>query len=101
MSKYGSRKTEVDGYIFDSKMEAARYNDLKLLERSGEIKSLIVHPVIPLVVNGKRIGRYIADFSYYQDDKKIVEDVKGARTAVYMLKKRLVNAIYGIEILET
>lgn len=101
MSKYRATKQEIDGIVFDSKMEAARYNDLKLLEKAGEIESLIVHPVFPIVVNDTVICRYIADFSYYEGEKKIVEDVKGFKTRDYILKKKLVKAIYGIEILET
>ena len=101
MSKYHAVKTEIDGFVFDSRAEAARYQNLKLMERSGDIQGLSIHPVYPLVVNGERIGKYIADFLYTERGRKIVEDVKGVKTPVYRLKKRLVKALYGIEILET
>lgn len=102
-NKYGNIKTVVDGIRFDSKKEAKRYGHLKLLERAGEILHIEVHPKYRLLVKGEEIGRYEADFSYW--DKKnqsmIIEDCKGVKTAVYRLKKKLMKAIYGIEILET
>jgi len=100
-SKYNAVKTEVDGFLFDSKAEAHRYSELAMLERCGEIKSLCLQPVFQLVVNCKRIGKYIADFKYLDKEGKIiVEDVKGVKTPVYRLKKKLVKAIYGIDITE-
>ena len=103
MTKYHAIKTVVDGITFASKAEAARYQELKLLERTGEIADLIMQPVFHLVVNGHKIGKYIADFQYYDNDKLeiITEDVKGVKTPVYNLKKKLVKALYGVEILET
>jgi len=48
------------------------------------------------------IGSYRADFTYVNEDgQPIVEDVKGFRTPVYRLKKKLMRALYGIEILES
>lgn len=101
MTKYHAVKTTIDGIVFDSKAEAARYNTLKLLERNGDIKLLVIHPVYPLTVNGQKIGKYIADFSYYENGRHIVEDVKGVKTPIYRLKKKLVKALYGVDILET
>ena len=100
--KYGNRKTELDGYIFDSGAEARRYEELKLLMRAGTIGRLEVHPRFDIVVNDVKIGFYKADFQYYDFETKqfIVEDVKGVKTAVYKLKKRLVEALYKIEIVE-
>lgn len=100
MRKYGNRKTELDGYTFDSLAEAKRYGELILLVRNGDITNLEVHPFFPLVVNDKKIGKYIADFSYLENGKQKVEDVKGVKTAVYQLKKKLVKAIYGLDIVE-
>jgi len=100
-TKYGAVKTTIDGITFDSKKEAARYQQLKLLERAGEIDRLELQPKYDLVVNGVNIGFYRADFRYWQGIKQIVEDVKGVRTSVYQIKKRLIAAIYGIEIFET
>lgn len=101
MNKYSARKTEVDGYLFDSQAEAVRYGELKMLEKNGDIRQLEIHPIYPLIVNGKKICKYEADFQYLEKGKTVVEDVKGFRTAVYRLKKKLMKAVYNIDILET
>ena len=101
MSKYNARKTEVDGYIFDSKKESNRYCELRLLEKADEITELELQPKFPLVVNGEKIATYIADFRYNDHGKVVVEDTKGFRTREYRIKKKLVHALYGIEIVET
>ena len=97
--KYGAVATELDGHRFPSKAEMRRYAQLKLLERAGAIRDLQLHPRFPLVVNGVPCGKYIADFGYYDNraDKAVVEDCKSppTRTAVYRLKKRLVEALYA------
>ena len=102
-SKYHATRTEVDGYVFASKAEARRYSELKLLEAAGEIDGLVLQPVFPIVVNDVKICKYIADFSYYSGQERFIEDVKSAATKkipVYRLKKKLVEAIYGIAIAE-
>lgn len=102
MSKYHAIKTEVDGYVFDSKKEAARYSELKLAEISGDISDLELQPRFPIIINETKICTYIADFRYKErDGKEIVEDCKGMRTAVYRLKKKLVLAVHGVEIFES
>lgn len=101
MSKYNAIKTEVDGHVFDSHAEARRYSELQILERCGEIKELTLQPVFPLIVNEHKIGKYIADFRYIDaHGNTIVEDVKGVQTPVYNLKKKLVKALYGFDIVE-
>lgn len=101
-SKYGARKQEVDGFVFDSIAEATWYQGLRLLERAGEIKNLELQPKFDVIVNGKHICNYFADFRYIdtQTGETIVEDVKGVRTDVYIIKKKLVEAIYKIKIHE-
>jgi len=100
-SKYNARKTEMDGIVFDSIREAHRYAELKQLESAGEIIGLELQPKFPLVVNGERIAVYRADFRYCDSYGHIVvEDVKGFRTPVYKLKKKLFEAIYGMAITE-
>jgi hypothetical protein len=100
-SKYGNVPTERKGIVFHSKAEAERYEELLLMEQGGVISWLEVQPRYPLEVNGVRIGVYIGDFQYVEDGSVIVEDVKGgASTPVYRLKKKLVKAIYGVEIRE-
>lgn len=103
MSKYNAKKTEVDGIVFDSKAEARRYGELKLLEQNGYIRDLVLQPTFVLTVNGTKLGEYRADFAYYDNEayRDVVEDVKGVKTPIYRWKKRHMLAQYGIEILET
>ena len=98
--KYRAIAVEVDGHKFPSKAEARRYGELKLLERAGEIRQLELHPRYRLIVNGIDCGYYEADAKYYQGDTLVVEDTKGVRTETYNLKKKLVFAIYGINVTE-
>ena len=102
MRKYHNVPTTIDNHTFPSKREAARYDELKLLVRANKIHSLILQPSYPLVVNGLHIATYYGDFKYVEVEtgKEVTEDVKGMRTSVYQLKKRLVQALYGIEITE-
>lgn len=102
MSKYKAKKVEVDGIVFDSKKEANRYSELRWLERGGVIDNLRLQ--VPFVLIDKseygRAIKYIADFVYTECDKEIVEDVKGFKTDVYKIKKRLLAERYGIEVRE-
>lgn len=103
--KYGNRKTVVDGITFDSKAEANRYEELRALELTGVIKGLELQKPYRLCKgrweNGKPFSiTYRADFVYTLDGEIIVEDVKGYRTEAYQLKKKLMRAVYGIEITE-
>lgn len=100
--KYHNKKTTVDGIAFDSAAEARRYAELKLLERAGKIKDLKLQPMFELLPafqkNGKRYRKttYIADFSYFDNEsmKNVVEDVKGVKTQIYSLKKKLFEYRY-------
>tara|TARA_R100000781_G_scaffold54064_1_gene35366 strand:+ start:365 stop:676 length:312 start_codon:yes stop_codon:yes gene_type:complete len=98
--KYRNKKTEVDGIIFDSKAEAKRYTELKLLEKANAISDLRLQPKFDCVINGKKICSYRADFDYYEYDKYVCEDVKGFKTPVYRLKKKLVEALHNVKIVE-
>jgi hypothetical protein len=100
VSKYRNQKTEVNGITFDSKKEALRYGQLRLLEKLGLIQDLKLQVKFPLVVSGVKIGSYICDFQYQEGHTIKTEDVKGMRTPVYNLKKKLVKALYGIDIRE-
>ena len=102
MTKYKAIRTIVDGVTFASKREAHRYMDLKLLLRGGKITDLKLQAEYPVVVNGKQICKYISDFQYYDKERKciVVEDSKGIATPLYRLKRKLVEAIYDIEIVE-
>ena len=101
MSKFNNQKTVVDNITFDSGKEAARYQDLKLLLKAGEISDLELQPTYVMIVNKQKICSYRADFRYKENGKQITEDVKGVRTSLYRLKKKLLKACYGIEVCET
>lgn len=100
-SKYSSAKTDVDGITFDSKKESEFYAELKLRERAGEISHLRLQPRYLLQEafrhEGKQYNKmeYVADFEYIENGKIVVIDVKGFKTAVYMLKKKLFLYKYG------
>jgi hypothetical protein len=103
-NKYRNERTEVDGKKFASKKEAKRYTELKILERKEEIHFLKTQAVFRIEVNGQLICKYLADFTYYRDTNLVVEDTKSEITRknpVFRLKKKLVKAVLGIEILET
>lgn len=101
-SKYGAVKTEVDGQKFDSKREANRYLALKARESAKEIRDLRTQVKFPIVIKGIKVCDYVCDFTYYlSHGDLVVEDCKGFKTAMYRLKRRLVEASYGIRILET
>jgi hypothetical protein len=89
--KYNNVKTEIDGITFDSKKEAARYSELRLLEIGNAIRDLECQPKIPLMVNGTQIGHYIGDFKYFENGEWIIEDVKSKATITptYRLKKKI------------
>ena len=103
-AKYRAQPTEVDGIRFASKAEAARYRQLKLLEKAGHIRGLLLQPAFVLHAPSPsglvKVGRYVADFAYMADGALVYEDVKGMRTPQYRWKKKHVEAEYGIEIRE-
>lgn len=102
--KYGNVRTEVDGISFDSKKEAKRYSELKLLERAGHIRDLELQPMFPMVINGHLVCTYIADFAYLvPNGSRVVEDVKSPATrseAAYRIKNKLMRAIHKIDVME-
>jgi hypothetical protein len=88
--KYGNVPTVIDGIRFDSKAEARRYGELKLLTASKQIADLKRQVTFALYgKNGKAICRYRADFMYSEGDKIVVEDVKGVATPVFGIKAKL------------
>ena len=104
-NKYHNKKVTVDGLTFDSIKEANRWQELKLMEKAGEIVGLNRQQKIELIPKTKlyQARYYVADFVYF--DKRanitIYEDCKGYRTDIYKLKKALLYWRHGIEILET
>lgn len=103
-AKYRNRRTLFMGIWFDSKSEARRYQELLLLEHAGQIRDIECQPRYDLVVNGQKLGFYKGDFRYVvvATGQQVLEDVKSlpTKTAVYQLKKKLVKALYAIDIVE-
>lgn len=103
-NKYHASKTEIDGIRFDSRKEAARYSELKLLERAGEIRDLQLQVPFELIPKqeGERACTYVADFVYHiaGTGELVVEDAKGMRTDVYKIKRKLMLWRHGIRISE-
>lgn len=112
-SKYHAVPTVVHGFRFASKAEAARYAELLLLGQAGQIRNLELQPRFDLHVDGVKVATYVGDFRYEErawkpdviwsslpEWRDVVEDVKGVRTPVYRMKKKHVEAEYGITIRE-
>lgn len=109
MNKYKNKKIVIDGIEFDSRLEANRYCQLKILERAREIKDLrrqvefIIQPSYKKNNKTIRAIKYIADFVYYDVKKKktIIEDTKGFKNEVYRIKKKIFEYKYPeLEIVE-
>lgn len=125
MNKYGNKKVEYLGEVFDSQREMYRYMDLQLLLKCGAISNLrrqVVYELIPtqrekstkVYKKGRKKGQpregkiiekavtYIADFVYTDSTtgKEVVEDAKGMRTKDYVIKRKLMLYIHGIKIQE-
>jgi hypothetical protein len=104
--KYNSKGVWIDDIYFASKAEGERYRQLKAIEATGIITRLELQPSWSVVVNNKLICRYRADFRYDVIDdrgtvlKQVVEDVKGVPNALYKLKKKLIEATHGVQIME-
>ena len=107
-SKYGSKKTIVDNIKFDSKWEAERYGQLKAMESAMFIRDLELQGPYDIVVNDVKICRYVADFRYKKESNhtitndeyyvEVVEDAKGFETPEFKLKKKLMKAVFNIDI---
>ena len=111
MTKYKNRAVTVDWHRFPSVREAARYRELRLLERAGQITDLQIQVkfvLIPAQYEGEgkskrcieRECAYIADFVYTEGGKTVVEDAKGMRTKEYIIKRKLMLYIHKIRIRE-
>ena len=106
-SKYHAKKTTVDGIQFDSAKEAKRYTKLRDMAEAGEIQDLRLQVPFELLPSFECDGVkyrgmwYIADFVYYRDGERVVEDCKGMKTAEYKLKKKLMAYINHINIEES
>ena len=99
--KYNNRKIEIDGIVFDSKLEADFYLRLKPLVKSGKIKELKIHPRYLLQEGFSKNGKhynpifYVADFEVtYEDGITVIYDTKGMKTEVYKIKRKLFEYRY-------
>jgi hypothetical protein len=108
-SKMRNIKTAVDGIMFDSKAEARRYSELKLLQRSGVISGLELQKRYELIPKQRlssgqceRSCVYVADFVYVMNGQSVCEDSKsGVKTKDYIIKRKLMKFVHNIEILQT
>ena len=118
-NKYNAKKVNICGIEFDSKKEGMRWLLLKDMERTGEITDLqrqVPFELLPAIYRDEvvhlktkdkverrlvqRAVHYVADFVYNKDGKQVVEDTKGLRLPDYILKKKMMLALLGIEIHE-
>lgn len=99
--KYRNVKTIIDGITFDSKKEAAYYSKLKLLVKSGDVITFERQVIYPIIINKIKVCTYIADFvvTWKTSGVKVI-DVKGMKTPMYNLKKKLMKAVLDITIFE-
>lgn len=107
-NKFGNKKVEVNGMTFDSEGEYSHYCHLRLLERAGQIRNLKHHVTFelipPQVICGQKVQgtSYEADFVYEKapDWVRVVEDYKGFRTDGYIVKRKMMKFILGIDVVE-
>jgi len=107
-NKYGNIKITIDGIRFDSKAEGRRYCELKILLKADHISNLVLQPRFLLQESYKKNGKairkieYVADFMYIDDlGFRVIEDVKGMKNQIYLLKKKLFEYKYSeLEITE-
>ena len=103
-NKYNAKRVQVGGIWFDSKAEAKRYNELKLMRAAKLIEDLKVHPSLKIpsdeFVHMPQICTVELDFYYFDLKTKLYvwEDVKGRDNPLSKLKRKLVEAFYGIEV---
>lgn len=96
-SKYGAKKTKIDGHNFDSQKEAEYYSDLKFKTMAGEIQGFCLQPIFILAENLK----YKADFVVFKNDGSFeIIDVKGFKTKEYKIKKKVFEDKYNLKIIE-
>jgi Protein of unknown function (DUF1064) len=100
-TKYKSKAVEIDGYVFQSKIEAKYYEHLKWLLEHKEIKSFSLQPRYILLDKFRKNGKtyrkmeYIADFEVHHLDGSIeVVDVKGFETEAFKIKRKLFEHKY-------
>lgn len=109
MNKFNAKKVQIDGITFDSKKESAFYQRICLLKNAKNINDRVVsielQPRFDIIINSKKIGFYKADFRVlYADNRVKIYDIKGCKVGaayqLFRLKKKIVEALYNIEIIE-
>ena len=101
-NKYGAIKTMRDGVLFDSKLEAFHYDNLKLLQLAGEIRDLELQHEMPLKIGDAQICIYIADYRYFdiKEAKWVISDAKGIETDVFRIKWKIAQVLHPENIYE-
>ena len=99
-SKYRAQPTIIDGRKFPSKVEAKRYLELKRQEKLGLVSDLTCQPRFKLGTEDGHICVYVGDFKYKRDGRQVIEDVKGVRTDVYVLKRKMMRVLLGLHVVE-
>ena len=98
--KYGNKATETNGLMFDSKKEARFFLQLQQDPAVKSIRTQVKYELIPKQ-QGERACSYVADFVVeYHDGRTVVYDVKGMKTDVYRIKRKLMLWVHGIQIKE-
>lgn len=93
-----AQKQTFNGKIFDSKFEAGQAQELELRKRAKDIKDYETQVEFPLIVNGYKLGVYIADFVIeHNDGEKEILEAKGFVGREFPMKWKLVEALYGDE----
>ena len=103
VSKYKNIKTVIGDISFDSRKEASHWQLLKLRERAKEISDLQRQVRFKLIVEGVLICTYVSDFSYVENESAVIVDVKSEFTRklpVYRIKKKLMKAVWKIDVVE-
>ena len=109
MNKFNAKTIIIDGIKFQSIKEGNYYKQLLLQKKAKNESDRVVHielqPRFDIIVNGKKIGFYKADFkTTYADNRIEIVDVKGLKKGsayqLFKIKKKIVEALYNIEIIE-
>lgn len=103
LRKYKNIPTIINGEKFDSRGEARRWQDLRLMEKAGEITNLTRQVKYDMVVNGVKICTFVPDFEYTKGGQLVTEDFKSkaTMTPTFRLKAKLFKALYNREVLIT
>lgn len=107
--KYLNKRTRIGDLVFDSKREAEHWGHLRMLERAGRISGLerqvpfVLAPAVKFdgAAKKKPAMRFIADFVYFENGARVVEDVKSEITAklpAFQMKRHLMKHLHGIDV---